>query len=223
MVELKDCQQYENEGRLQLHSSLTLMEHTFTSLKVHNQKICMQRTYCIFICLFNLPPHSNWNRASHELSTNTLMQECKNGWDRTSLQGLYQQEPMYHICGTLASMARAYQEKGDQELLWWGRWWLPHHAAYMGASGKKPVCQCRRHKRRRFNSWVRKTPWRRKWQPTQVLLPGKSHGQRSLVGYSPEGRKQSDMTEVTQHTHTCSLWDLSSQFPNQGLNLCPQQ
>ena len=38
-------------------------------------------------------------------------------------------------------------------------------------------------------------PWRREWQSTPVLLPGKSHGQRILVGYSPWGRKQSDMTE----------------------------
>ena len=45
------------------------------------------------------------------------------------------------------------------------------------------VClQCRRPE---FNPWVRKIPWRRKWQPTLVFLPGKSHGQRSLVGYSP--------------------------------------
>ena len=47
----------------------------------------------------------------------------------------------------------------------------------------------------RFNPWVGKIPWRRKWQPTPVLLPGKSHGQRSLVGYSPWDRKESDMTE----------------------------
>ena len=38
-------------------------------------------------------------------------------------------------------------------------------------------------------------PWRREWQPTPVLLPGESHGQRSLVGYSPRGRKESDTTE----------------------------
>ena len=43
--------------------------------------------------------------------------------------------------------------------------------------------------------WVGKIIWRRKWQYTPVLLPGKSHGQRSLVGYSPWGRKESDMTE----------------------------
>ena len=50
-----------------------------------------------------------------------------------------------------------------------------------GASGKEPTCQCWRC---RFNPWVRKIPWRRAWQPTPVFLPGKSHGQRSLAGYS---------------------------------------
>ena len=40
-------------------------------------------------------------------------------------------------------------------------------------------------KRRRFDPWVRKIPWRRAWQPTPVFLPEESHGQRSLVGYSP--------------------------------------
>ena len=47
------------------------------------------------------------------------------------------------------------------------------------ASGKEPTCQSRRHKRHGFN------PWRRAWQPTPVLLPGESHGQKSLMGYSP--------------------------------------
>ena len=46
-----------------------------------------------------------------------------------------------------------------------------------------------------FDPWVGKIPWRRQWQPTPVLLPGKSHGQRSLVGYNPQCRKESDMTE----------------------------
>ena len=48
------------------------------------------------------------------------------------------------------------------------------------------------------SSWVRKIPWRRAWQPTPGLLPGESHGKRSLVGYSPRGHKTSGMTEVTQ-------------------------
>ena len=49
--------------------------------------------------------------------------------------------------------------------------------------------------------------WRRKWQPTPVVLPGKSHGQRSLVGYSPWGRKESDTTERLHFTpvYACML------------------
>ena len=46
-----------------------------------------------------------------------------------------------------------------------------------------------------FDSWVRKVPWRKKWQSTLALLPGKSHGWRSLIGYSPWGHKESDTTE----------------------------
>ena len=58
-------------------------------------------------------------------------------------------------------------------------------------SGKESACQCRRC---RFYPWLGKIPWRGKWQPTPVFLSGKSHGQRSLVGYSPWGHKESDMT-----------------------------
>ena len=47
----------------------------------------------------------------------------------------------------------------------------------------------------RFNAWVGKMPWRREWLPTPVFLPGEYHGQRSLAGYSPQGRKESDITE----------------------------
>ena len=61
--------------------------------------------------------------------------------------------------------------------------------------GKEPTCQCRRQKRQGFDPLVRKIPWRREWQPTPVFLPGESHGQRSLVGYSPWGWKESDSTE----------------------------
>ena len=46
-----------------------------------------------------------------------------------------------------------------------------------------------------FDPWVRKIPWRRKWQPTPIFLPGKFHVQRSLKGYSPLGWKESDTTE----------------------------
>ena len=49
-------------------------------------------------------------------------------------------------------------------------------------------------------SWIGNSLWRRTWQPTPVVLPGESHGQSSLVGYSPQGHKESDMIEVTGHT-----------------------
>ena len=63
-----------------------------------------------------------------------------------------------------------------------------------GASGKESTCQCRRHKRYGFDPQVGMTPWSNKWYPTPVFLPGKFHGQRSLVGYSPWGCKELDMT-----------------------------
>ena len=65
-------------------------------------------------------------------------------------------------------------------------------SASMVAQTVKPLPAKRRP---RFNPWVRKSPWRRKWQPTPVFLPGEFHGQRSLVGYSPWGRREWDMTE----------------------------
>ena len=66
-----------------------------------------------------------------------------------------------------------------------------------GASSKESACQCRRYKRLRSDPWVGKIPWRRKWQLTPVFFPGKSHGQRSLMSYSPWGLKESDMTTAT--------------------------
>ena len=60
-------------------------------------------------------------------------------------------------------------------------------------SGKEFACQC---KRRKFNPWVRKIPWSRKWQPAPVILPGKFQGQRSLAGYRPWSCKESDMSDL---------------------------
>ena len=69
-----------------------------------------------------------------------------------------------------------------------------------GASDKESTCPCRTRKKHRFNLWVAKIPWRRKWQPTQVFLPGKSHGQWSLAGYSPWGHK-SKIKQRLNHYH----------------------
>ena len=62
--------------------------------------------------------------------------------------------------------------------------------------GKESAGQGRSCRRRRFDPWVRKILWRWKWQSTQVFLPGKFHGQRSLVGYSSWGHKELDTTEL---------------------------
>ena len=66
-------------------------------------------------------------------------------------------------------------------------------------SSKEPACQCRRHRRHGFNPWIRKIPWSRKWRSIPVFLPGEFYGQRSPVGFSPWGCKESDMIE---HPHT---------------------
>ena len=66
-----------------------------------------------------------------------------------------------------------------------------------GVRSKEHACQCRRLKRLGFDPRVRNILWGRKWQPTVVLLPEESHGQRILMGYRPWGRKESDTTEST--------------------------
>ena len=55
-------------------------------------------------------------------------------------------------------------------------------------SGKEPSCQSS------FDPWLGKIPWRKKWQPTPIFLPGEDNGQRSLAGYSPWDHRESDMT-----------------------------
>ena len=104
----------------------------------------------------------------------------------------------------------------------------PSFHSYMafpgGTSGKEPACQCRRHKRRGFDPWVGTIPWRRKWQPTPVFLPGEFHGQRSLSGYCPWGRRvghswetntfplhfQSDLINRTKSLWACMKYEFIS-------------
>ena len=70
---------------------------------------------------------------------------------------------------------------------------------FPGGSDGKSICpQCGRPG---FDPWVRKMPWKKKWQPTPVLLPGKFHGWRNFVGYSPWGCKESD-TKPSDFTFT---------------------
>ena len=62
-------------------------------------------------------------------------------------------------------------------------------------SDTESACQCRRHK---FNPWIGKIPWKRKWQPIPVFLPGKSHVQRGLASYSPYGVRDGHNLVSTQ-------------------------
>ena len=71
---------------------------------------------------------------------------------------------------------------GEFEAIWGLSRWL---------CGKESACQG---SRCRFDPWVAKIPWRRKWQPTTIFLPGKSHEYRSVRGYSSWGRKELDVT-----------------------------
>ena len=80
-----------------------------------------------------------------------------------------------------------------------------------GTSGKEPACQCRRHKRCRFDPWIGKIPWRRVWQPTPGFLPGESRGQRSLEGWSPW------VCRIRHDWATCHAV-LQGIFPTQALN-----
>ena len=104
--------------------------------------------------------------------------------------------PHPHHCLALCSILR---------IAWFRLWPIklptagcnPQIWHFLGASGKEPTCQCRRHKRFGFDPWVGKIPCRKKWQHTPVFLPGESHGQRKPGGYSPKGRKESKTTEVT--------------------------
>jgi len=86
------------------------------------------------------------------------------------------------FCPVTLSSSRAVKGDGCGKFKIYGRlgapWWL---------SAKESTCQCRRCRRLWFDPWVRKIPWKRECQPIPVFLPGKSHGQRTLVGYSPWG------------------------------------
>ena len=94
-----------------------------------------------------------------------------------------------------------------------------HFSLSGGISSKEPQVT----KRPGFGPWVGKI-WRRAWQPSPVFFPGESHGQRSLVGYSPWGRKESDMTKGTLasvyiHTVICCCWSLNSKCNSHFLHL----
>ena len=91
-------------------------------------------------------------------------------------------------------------------------WWCPLLVCALKPPRASLVAQRLKRLPAMQETWVRslgqEDPWKRKWQPTPVFLRGESHGQRSLVGYSPRGRKESDTTEWL-HFHS---WPLSTQM-----------
>ena len=107
--------------------------------------------------------------------------ECLPGWNAWA-PGLLGPFPLPGQAGSAIALTL-------HEFPWWLRQWR--------------IClQCRRP---RFSPWVGKISWRKEWLPTPVLLPGESHGQRSLAGYIPWGCKESNMTErLPQVAQPCS-------------------
>ena len=74
-----------------------------------------------------------------------------------------------------------------------------HEASQVAQWNPLPMQETQRCMRHRFDPWLRKIPWRRAWQSTPVFLPGESHGQRSLAGYSPWGHKGVRNNLATEH------------------------
>ena len=109
--------------------------------------------------------------------------------------------------GVLGALHPSVWESQTGEFMRW---------ASLVARQQRVHLRCRRH---RFNPWVRKIPWRRRWQPPAVNLPGKSHGQRSLVAYSPRGCKRvrhdlvAQQKQVNEIVETKSLRELSIAVP----------
>ena len=116
----------------------------------------------------------NWSWWSQEGLRQTLLPAQRQGHIEKRLWSSCSQSPSLclHSIKSVPFMGRP--------------WWL---------SGRESTCQCRRHG---LDPWVGKIPWRRKWLPTLVFLPGKSSGQRSLVGYSPCGHKRVGYYLVTK-------------------------
>ena len=109
-------------------------------------------------------------------------------------------------CSTENSVKHAWtSEPWDNELVFLATRLVVN--GYAAAENQRIRLQCRRHG---FDLWVGKIPWRRVWQPTPVFLPGESHGQRSLAGYSPWSHKESDMPEATELARYCISYYLSS-------------
>ena len=116
--------------------------------------------------------------AAHQapLSVEFPWQEDWSGWPRPSAH--------WSILGLGCALVSAVQQSGSA---------ICTHRAFQVARMVKNLPALR-------ETWVRKIPWRRAWLSTPLFLPGESHGQRSLVGCSPWGHRESDTAEWLTHT-----------------------
>ena len=150
--------------------------------------------------------HSFWGLGvaipDPQLSGPTILEKDKRfqqltlDWDLTQNPFKFSISNCPFPCQFLSSTPLLPLFKAAVPILFGNRHWF-HESFPGGASGKEPTSQSRRCQGHGFDPWVRKIPWRGAWQPTPVLLPGESHGQRSLVGYSPQGRKESGTNVAT--------------------------
>ena len=86
-----------------------------------------------------------------------------------------------------------------------------HHPCHRWRSGEEPTYQRKRQKRRKFDPWVRKIPWRRSWHPLQCSCLENPHGQRSLEGYGPRlAKSQTQQKQLSTHASSCLLQPLLS-------------
>ena len=129
--------------------------------------------------------HTKWSQSDRERQTSyDIVYIHHIFYIHSSIDG---HSCCFHILAIVNSGAMNTESEKRKGLPWWLRW--------------QRIClQCRRPG---FNPWVRKIPWRREWLPTPVFLPGESHGQRSLVGYSPWGHKELD---TTRYMNLFKLW-----------------
>ena len=140
-------------------------------------------------------PQQWWEVPSTgSLSLSLLMEMC--GSTFGCLQGRYQRL-VISSSGQARCSAKHRTASGGKELSH-----ILHNFPFLNSIATSQVVLVVKNPRHRFNLWVRKSPWRRAWQPTPVFLPEESDGQRSLVDYSPWGHKESDMTEATAWMHS---------------------
>ena len=114
----------------------------------------------------------------------------KNGSNVTnSIKTLKMVPPHTHKIGL-----RKKEDENRTAYSWSLHFMLKHGASPVTQQIKNPPVM-QETERRGFDPWVREIPWRRNWQPTPVFLPGESHGQRSLGGYSPWSLERVDTTD----------------------------